>query len=326
MVVRLRIKDIHKVACIGSGLIGSSWATLFSKEGYLVNIYDLNREQLELSKEKVKANFKVFIDNGIMAEEDVEEAVKRISYVEDFESAVKDVDFIQECGYDHLETKKSILAEVDKYNSKALFCSSTSTLNISDISRDSKYPERCIGAHPYNPPHLMPLVEMTKWEKTDENNVKKVYEFYKSMKKEPVVLQREAPGFICNRLQFAFIREAIDIVMQGICTVEDLDKASVYGLGLRWAILGPNLNGDLNGGEKGLIEYFGPKYRPGFNVCISELATWKEIPIEYAEKIGPKGVEIEKANRSPQIGRTRNEIIPYRDKMLIELLKLHEKI
>ena len=322
----MNVKDIKKVACIGSGLIGSSWATLFSKEGYLVNIFDVNKEQLVRSKEKVLNNFKVFIDNGIMSIDEVDEAMKRISYTDEFETAIKDVDLIQECGYDNLETKKGILAEVDKYNSTALFCSSTSTLNISDISKDSKYPERCIGAHPYNPPHLMPLVEMTKWEKTDEANVKKAYEFYKSMKKEPVILQKESPGFICNRLQFAYIREAIEIVMQGICTVEDLDKASVYGLGLRWAILGPNLNGDLNGGDKGLIEYFGTKYRPAFNACMEKLAVWQEIPVEYAEKIGPEGVEVEKANRSPQTGRTRNEIIPYRDKLLIEMLKLHEKI
>lgn len=317
---------IKRIACIGSGLIGSSWATLFSKEGYPVNIFDIKEEQLALSREKVKANFKIYIDNGIMREEEVNEAINRISYFTDLEKAIKDVDLIQECGYDHLETKRGILDLVDKYNPTALFCSSTSTLNISDISRDSTYPERCIGAHPYNPPHLMPLVEITKWEKTNEGLVKKAYDFYKSMKKEPIVLQTEAVGFVGNRLQLAYIREAIDIVMKGICTVEDLDKASVYGLGIRWSILGPNLNGDLNGGDNGLIEYFGPKYRPGFNNCINDLATWKEIPAEYAEEIGPVGVETAKANRMPETGRTREDIISYRDKMLIELLKLHQKI
>jgi len=322
----MKTLKIEKIACIGAGLIGSSWATLFTRKGYHVNLYDINKEYLESSKEKIKANFKVYIENEIVTEEEADKAMNRISYINDLETAVKDVQFIQECVYDNLELKKSVLAEIDKYNSNALFCSSTSTLNISDISRDSKYPERCIGAHPYNPPHLMPLVEITKWEKTDEQNVQTVYNFYKSIGKEPVVLLKESPGFICNRLQFAYLREAIDLVMKGVCTVEDLDKASVYGLGIRWAILGPNLNGDLNGGANGLVEYFGPKYRPGFNAVIKQLASWTEIPIEYAEKIGPEGVEKEKANRPKETGNTREEIIAYRDKLLIEILKLHKKI
>lgn len=322
----MSIKKIDKTACIGAGLIGSSWATLFSKEGYPVNIYDVNKKHLELSKEKVKANFEVYVKNRIITEQSAEEAMNRIHYTNSFEEAVKDVQLIQECAYDSLEVKRDVLAKVDKYNPTALFCSSTSTLNISEIARDSKYPERCVGAHPYNPPHLMPLVEITKWEKTDENYVKTAYNFYKSIKKEPVILSKEVHGFICNRLQFAYVREAIDLVMKGVCTVEDLDKASVYGLGIRWAILGPNLNGDLNGGEEGLKEYFGPKYRPGFNAILRELADWTEIPVEYAEKIGPEGVEKEKANRPRELGNTREEIIAHRDKMLIEILKLHNKL
>ena len=321
----MSIKKIEKVACIGSGLIGSSWTTLFSKEGYPVNIYDVNKEQLESGKEKIKANYKAYVENGILSKEEAEEAMNRISYIDDLATAVKDVQFIQECGYDNLEVKRKIIGEIDKCNASAIICSSTSSLNISDISRDSKYPERCIGGHPYNPPHLMPLVEMTKWEKTSEDNVKIAYDFYKSMKKEPVVLLKENPGFICNKLQMAYLRQAMALVMDGVCTVEDLDKASVYGLGIRWAILGPNLNGDLNGGDKGLAEYF-RKYGQGMNASFKALADWKEVPVEYAEKIGPEGVEREKANRLPETGKNREEIISYRDKMLIEILKLHEKI
>ena len=322
----MTIEKIKKVACIGSGLIGSSWATLFAKRGYPVNIYDVNKEALGLAKEKIKSNFKIFVNNDVMTKEKSQEAMNRITYIDDLETTVKDVQFIQECVYEDLETKRGILTEIDKYNPTALFCSSTSYLMISDISRNSKYPERCIGAHPYNPPHLMPLVEITKCEKTGENNVKIAYDFYKSLGKEPVILKKETLGFIANRLQVAYLREAIGLVMKGICTVEDIDKASVYGLGIRWAIVGPNLNGDLNGGAGGLANAFGPKYLPAMNATLKNLTDWKEFPESYVKEYGAKGVEIEKSIRDLEMGKTREEIIAYRDKLLVNILKLHNKI
>lgn len=309
-----KVKGIEKTACIGAGLIGSSWATLFSMYGYSVNLYDDDKRQLEASKDKIKANFEVYVNNGVIIEPDADEAMNRISYIEDFETAIKDVEFIQECVYEKLELKREVLAKADKYNSTALYCSSASAINISDISRESEYPERCIGAHPYNPPHLVPFVEITKWEKTNEDNVKLAYEFYESLKKVPVVLLKETPGFIANRLQGVYVKEAINLVTEGVCSIEDLDKASVYGLGLRYAIVGPFINGDLNGGDGGIVEYY-RKY--GAKMGLTE---------EFIEKTAPEGVEQEKANRPQKTGRTRKEIIEYRDKMLIEMLKLHDLI
>lgn len=320
------MNDIKKVACIGAGLIGSSWATLFSKNGLQVNVYDVNKEALDESEKKINNNFKVLQKNDIISAEKSKEAMERISFFDDLESALKNVQFIQECGYDHLETKRDILSKVDSINQTALFCSSTSFLMITDIALDSKYPERCLGAHPYNPPHLMPLVELTKTAKTDEKNVKAAYDFYKSLGKEPVVLQKETPGFICNRLQAAYLREAVGLVMSGVCSVEDLDKASVFGLGIRWAIVGPNLNGDLNGGPGGIASYFGPKYLGGFNEALGVMDDFKEFPLEYAEEYGVEGVAEEKANRDPETGNTVPEIIKYRDDLLINILKLHNKI
>lgn len=320
------MSNIKKVACIGAGLIGSSWATLFSKFGYNVNVYDINEEAIEISKQKISSNFKVLQENDAINKEDSEEAINKIKFYVDMKEAIKDVDFIQECGYDNLEVKRGILSQVDEYNPRALFCSSTSFLMISDIAEGSKYKERCIGAHPYNPPHLMPLVELTKTDETLEDNVNTAYNFYKSLNKEPVILKKETPGFICNRLQAAYLREAVSLVMNGICSVEDLDKASVYGLGIRWAIVGPNLNGDLNGGENGIAEYFGPKYLAGFNEALSVMDDWKEFPVEYAEEFGVVGVAKEKENREPETGQNIKDIIKYRDEMLVKILKLHNKL
>lgn len=305
-------KKIEKVAVVGSGLIGSSWATLFAKWGNKVNVYDVKREQLESAKVRVKSNLNGLLKKGFITEEEKEETINNITYFENLELAVKDVQFIQECSFDDLDLKRNLVAEIDKYNSSAIISSSTSKLNISDISRDSKYPERCIGGHPYIPPHLMPIVEMTKWEKTDEECVKTAYDFYKSMKKEPVVLYKESPGFIGNRLQYAYLKEAFKIVMEGVCSVEDLDKVSVYALGIRWAILGPNLTQEL-------------KADGGFADYMEKLGKAAGLPIEYKD-MGVKGIAEEMANRSPEIGNNREGLTKYRDDMLMKILKLHNKI
>ncbi len=318
---------IHKIACLGSGLIGSSWATLFSREGYSVNLYDIGPAPLEKAKANVKNNLKKLVDFDIITDEAMDAAYGRISFHSDLAEAVKDADFIQECSPEVLETKRQVLDEVDRYNAAAIFASSSSALRISDIAERSAHPERCIGAHPYNPPHLIPLVELTKGKKTDGKYIREAYEFYKTVRKEPVILYKEAVGFIANRLQAAYTREMIDIVMKGICSVEDVDKASLYGLGFRYAIIGPNLNGDLNGGEGGLRDYY-RKYGAGvFEASFKDgMGTWTELPQEFCEHIGPEGVNKEKANRPKELGNTREEIIAYRDRMLIEILKLHKKV
>lgn len=317
---------IEKIAVMGGGLIGSSWATLFTRFGYKVNLYDIAPEFLEGAKKKVADNYKVLMDFDLIDEKSAKEAMARVNYCSQLSDAVKDVDFIQEAIADKLEPKQNLLSEIDKYNDNAIIGSSTSFLRITDIQANSKNAHRCIGAHPYNPPHLMPLVELTKGEKTDEAYVKIAYDFYKSLNKEPVILYKEAVGFIGNRLQAAYLREAVDIVAQGICSVEDVDKASVYGLGLRWAIVGPNLNGDLNGGDNGIKDYFGAKFLEGFNRTLADSATWTKFPDDYGQTIGHEGVEEAKKNRDPETGNTREEINEYRQKLLIEILKLHKKI
>jgi 3-hydroxyacyl-CoA dehydrogenase len=241
------------------------------------------------------------------------------------EEALQGVDLIQENIAEDLSKKRAILEKIDQINNTAIFCSSSSAIKISLISQKSKYPNRCVGAHPFNPPHLIPLVELTQWEKTDPECVRKAYDFYKKVRKEPIILNKEVVGFIGNRLQFAYTREAVDLVMKGVCSVEDVDKASLYGLGFRYAIIGPNLNGDLNGGENGLRDYYG-KYGQTMNDILEDVAKWDKVPVEYGQSIGPEGVEKAKANRPKELGNKREEILAYRDRMLLEILKLHNKI
>ena len=319
--------SIKNVAVLGSGLIGSSWATLFAKSGYNVKLYDVSKDVLAGVKTRIAANYDKFLKADIMTQEEIDAAMARIYTTASLEEAVSDADFIQECGPEVLSIKQDLIAEIDKYNTEAIIGSSSSALRTTDIQAKSAYPGRVIGAHPFNPPHLMPLVELITGEKTDKKNIRIAYDFYKTNKKEPIVLNKEVVGFVGNRLQAAYTREMIDIVMKGICSVEDVDKASLYGLGLRYAIIGPNLNGDLNGGEGGLRDYY-TKYGPGvFEASFKDgMGEWHELPKEFVETVGPEGVRQEKENRPPELGKTREEIIQYRDNFLLALLKLHNKV
>lgn len=323
----MKINAIKKICCIGVGTIGSSWVTLFLKNGYHVNVYDSSQDSLDIAPQKILNNFQIFMDCGVINKTDIKNAMNRVSFYNKLDDAIKDVQFIQESVLERLDIKQDMLEKIDAINTTALICSSTSCLNLSDITKNTKYANRCLCAHPYNPPHLMPLVEITQGDTTDPEMITFVREFYKSMGKEPVVLKKESPGFICNRLQSAFVKEAIEIVMDGVCTIEDLDIAAVYGLGIRWAIVGPNLNGELNGGEGGIHEYF-EKFRANSTAAYRRILASKinEVPFDYSKTIAPEGIAIEKENRLPETGNTREEIIAYRDKMLIEILRLHNKL
>jgi len=321
----MNLSDIKKTAVIGAGLIGSAWATGFSRAGYKVNLYDINPQTLSAGLDKIRLNFALFADSGVMGNAQVEDALARITLCDNLENALEGVQFIQESVPDNLELKKDVIKKIDNCNPAAILSSSASWLKLSDISADSPYASRCVGGHPFNPPHLMPLVEITHWGKTDPKLVQTAYEFYLSIGKVPIILRKETLGFIANRLQAAYVREAIALVKEGICSVEDVDNASVYGLGVRYAILGPYLNGELNA-PGGVGDYFGAAYGAGFSEGFKRLAECRITSVpEDLPKLAAEGVEAQKANRQKETGNTREEIIAHRDKLLIEILKLHNK-
>ncbi|MGA2228975.1 MAG: 3-hydroxyacyl-CoA dehydrogenase family protein, partial [Syntrophobacteraceae bacterium] len=179
-------------------------------------------------------------------------------------------------------------------------------------------------AHPWNPPHLIPLVEITKAQETNEETVKRTCDFYISLGKEPVVLQKESLGFISNRLSMALYREAADLVMRGVCSVEDIDKAVNFGPGLRYALMGPNLIYQLGGGVHG-IQGLLKHLENSVALWLEDMAAWKKWPPEWSE-IAQEGVNKEMANRSPEQGRTNEEIARWRNDGLIEILKFLKKI
>ena len=321
----MKENEIKKVSCVGSGVIGYSWALYFALKKLNTTVYDIKQESLDLAKERIHESLKSLIKNEVITQKESEEIEARITYTTSMEEAVKDVKFIVESGPENYEIKRSIVSEIEKYTSdETIITSSTSGLLITEIARDAKHPERFIGAHPYNPPHLIPLVEITKGDKTSEEIVETAKEFFTMIGKEPVVLQKEALGFICNRIQMALYREVCQLVMDGVCSIEDADKAVTFGPGLRWGIMGPSLVFQLGGGKvgiDGLLKHLGPS----INLWLNDMADFKEFPEEFG-KIARDGVEEEMKNRSAEIGNDDTSLAEYRDKMLIEMLKLHKKL
>lgn len=316
---------IKKVACLGAGVIGSSWATIFAMRGYPVCVYDINPQQLDTAKKNITNNLEFLVRKGVLGKDEAARAEGMATFSTSVEEAVNDAQFIQESCPEKYEIKQQVLAEIEKYTSpETIFTSSTSGLLITEIAKFARHPERCVGGHPYNPPHLVPLVEVTKGEKSSPQAVKCAYDFYVLIGKEPVILRKETLGFIANRLQMALSREAIDLVVRGVCSVEDIDKAVLFGPGLRYAILGPNLILHLGGGEqgiRGLINHL----QDSAEMWLKDMANWTKIPEEWPD-LAHEGVIREIENRPAQFGKTTGEIIEFRDNMLIELLKLHKKL
>ena len=321
----MKANEIKKVSCVGAGVIGYSWALYFSLKKLDTTVYDITIEGLELAKKRIKESLKSLLKNAVVTEEECAEIEKRITYTTSMEEAVKDAKFIVESVPENYDIKRNIVKEIEKYTSaETIIASSTSGLLITEIAKEAAHPERFIGGHPYNPPHLIPLVEITKGEKTTEEVIKTAKEFYTLIGKEPVVLQKEALGFICNRIQMALYREVCDLVMRGVCTIEDADKAVTYGPGLRWGIMGPSLVFQLGGGKAGIdgiLKHLGPS----INMWLKDMADFKEFPEEFGQ-IAREGVEEEMKNRTKETGNDDASLAEYRDKMLIEMLKLHNKL
>lgn len=312
------------VACYAAGIIGTSWATTFALNKCNVKVYLRNENKIPESKLQIENYLNHMKECGCVFEESIDSIINSIRFTTSVEEAVFDADFIQESGPENLEFKRTIVEVLDKYAPKdCIIASSTSGLKVTDIVENSKYPERYVGAHPFNPPHLIPLVEITRGDRTSDLYIDKAVKFYKEMKKEPIVLKKEKIGFVANRISHSVLREVINLVNDGVCSVEDADRAVVYGLGLRWASIGQMMIGELGtkGGTRTCVERFGPLNE----MIFKDLENRTKLPDDWAE-IATAGVEEEKKNLPKFIGNTNEEISSFRDKVLMEVLKLHKKI
>lgn len=307
---------VERVACVGSGLVGQGWATLFALHDYSVILEDVSEEIVENARMRVEKQMLFLQDSGLAR--DYKAALKRIETSTDLRETVESSDFVQESVFESYEAKKKIFSEMDEAAPPdTILASSTSGLMMSEIQKAVKHhPERCIVAHPWNPSYLVPLVELCPGNQTSKETVEKTYEVMKSIGKVPIVLRNEVPGFIANRLSVALWREALDLVDKGVATVEDVDKAVRAGPGLRWAIMGPYLTYHLGGGAGGL-EYLMKHIGPAKSEWLRTMAKWTETPESAVDK-AVKGVQ--------EMGIVREksfeELERWRDERLAELLKI----
>lgn len=240
------IRDIERVAIIGAGLIGSSWAALTMGHGLNVVAYDPAPGAEEKFRHAVDRARAQLAELGLAN-------TGQYQFTDDLDAALQGVDFVQENGPESEAAKRELLARLDAaLPPEVIIASSTSALLRSAIVADCRDQRRVIVAHPFNPPHLVPLVEIVG---EDEAVVARAAAFYRSLDRRPVILQREMPGHVANRLASALYREAVHLVEQGVASVAEIDAALCNGPGLRWALMGPHMTYHLGGGEGGIAGY-----------------------------------------------------------------------
>jgi 3-hydroxypropionate dehydrogenase (NADP+) len=308
--------DIKTVAVIGGGTIGAGWVTLFATKGYNVNLYSRKAETRERSMHLFKSNVDFMVNKSVIRKKTAEDSLTRVSLFEEMKPAVAKADFVVESVADDIDLKKDIFEKLDIISrEEVILASSSSGLLMTEIQKVTKRPERCIIAHPWNPPHLIPLIEIVPGKKTAPETTELTYNFMLSLGKVPVLVKKEVNGYIGNRLAAALWREAIDLVQKGVATVEDVDKALYAGPGIRWAFMGQHLIYHLGGGKEGIGHFIDHLGRTTFKSIWEDMATWSYIS-DSTKMMLIEGV------REETRGRQMDELIQWRNDKLIELLKV----
>ena len=295
-----------KIGVVGSGLIGASWAGLFSAFGYETILYDPKKEALDHAIDQI-AEIWLSLET-LHGELQNKKKVKTVYNLED----LKECSFVQENCTEDLNLKRELISDLENVvSSETIFASSTSSFLPSELQEASNYPERIIIGHPMNPPHLIPLVEIVMGEVEDENVFKRAHNLYSSLCRTPVHVKKEMRGHLANRLTSALYREAVYLVSEGVASVEDIDNAISNGPGLRLALFGPHMNYHLGGGPGGYrnyLKHLGP----------TQEARWKtlgETPLtDEIKDLLIEGIEVQNINM--------DDVIKKRDKSLIEILKI----
>lgn len=257
----LKVDEVRNVTCLGAGPIGAGWAAYFLAQGFEVTSYIHAADE--------ETSLRALIDDAWISLSELGLAdgasLNRFSCTTDLDAAVQTAQFVQESVPESLPLKQALYEQLGELVAEdVVICSSTSGLRMTDIQAKCASAERTVVGHPFNPPYLLPLVEVVGGEKTSPAAVQWAADFYRAAGKAPLVLKREIPGFVATRLQEAIWREALHMIANGEASVEDIDFAVVNGPGPRWALMGPCLTYHVGGGEGGMeycLEQFGPAFK-----------------------------------------------------------------
>lgn len=307
------MSSVNTVGIIGAGTIGSSWAAYFLAQGLKVRCWD--------PMDGYADNVSAFVARAWPLMEELGLAdgatLDNLRCFDRIGEALDGVGFVQESGPEDPEIKANLMAEIDRDTATDVVISSSSTaLPVSEFQHKAANPGRIVLGHPFNPPHLMPVVEVGGGKLTETWAVDNAMAFYEAAGKTPIRLRAEIPGHLVNRLQGALYREAVHLVAEGYATVEDIDKAITGGPGLRWAFMGPHMTYHLGGGDGGIARYLeilGP----------SQERRWEALgDPKLTESVKQKiidGVDAEAR------GRSIGELSEQRDRTLLKLLKVQKE-
>ena len=239
---------IKNIAVVGAGLMGHGIAQLFAVNGYDVAMMDLKEEFLSLGLKKIQSNLSSMAQHGIGSQDDIKSALSRIKTTLSLKEAVSGAQFIVEAVTEKLGLKQKIFYDLDSLCPPyTILATNTSVISITEISKEARYKNRILGTHFWNPPYLIPLVEVVRGEETSSETVDVTFDLLKRVGKHPVKVNKDVPGFVGNRLQHALWREAVSIVEHGIADAATVDECIKFGFGLRLPVLGPLENADMVG-------------------------------------------------------------------------------
>ena len=304
---------IKKIAVIGTGVIGSGWIVRFLAHNKKVIAYDKDIRLKKKIIKEIKRTWpyvrKLFNKKKLK--------LKNFKYVTSIEEALKEADFVQECAPENYKVKTKLMEIIGKYSKpNAIISSSSSGLLPSRIYSKCKNPSRTIIAHPFNPVYMLPGVEIVPGKKTRKNFLKKAYKFYKSISMNPIMIKKELPGYLSDRLQEALWREALHIVNEGYASTEELDRAIEDGPGMRWSLMGTFLTFHLAGGNAGMkhmLEQFGPALK----------LPWTKLKApRLSNKLSNRVIG---GTKKQARGKSVTEISKIRDEYLLNLQKMRKK-
>src|ERR1700733_10801160 len=307
-------KEIRNIAIVGTGVIGASWAALYFAHGFNVTATDRAPNAEDNLRKFIDAAWKDLTVIGLSPNASLE----NLQFTTDMKKALADADLVQENGPERQDFKIKLFADMDAATPEdSIIASSSSGLTMSVMQSACKHPERCVTGHPFNPPHVVPLVEVVAGEKTSPQTVERAITFYASIGKKPIHVRKEVVGHVANRLQAALYREIVYLIERGVLDVADSDAAVCWGPGLRWGVMGPNLLFHLAGGPGG-IHHFMEHLSGPVATWWKDLGTITEFSPQAKQAI-IDGVQKEAGNRSIE------ELEHERDAMLLELLATRAK-
>jgi len=236
----MKLEDIKQIAVIGAGLMGHGIAQEFAFAGYSVWLHDVSQDNLLDARARIRGNLRVFAENGLAEPHQIDETLERIHTSTELAAVAKGADFIIEAVFENLPLKQDIFHQLDSHAPPhTILASNTTALMPSQVGEKTARQDRVLNTHYFNPPYLIPLVELIRSPKTSDETLQVAYDLMVKIGKTPAVIQKEAPGFVGPRLQAALIREAFSIVERGIASAEDVDLVVRNSFGRRLSVAGP---------------------------------------------------------------------------------------